>query len=126
MSAGRLATTLRWSWWLVMPAFAVLVVRLDVERMCARPYELLPAATTQPSIAWALSTLYVAAHAWIAAAWLATALHADAILPSWQRARELWDGRAWLLWTTAAIFVLEYWPIPIWRALGRAIPGCGA
>jgi hypothetical protein len=29
-----------------------------------------------------------------------------------------------MLGVTAAIFVLEYWPVPMWQALGRHVLGC--
>ena len=125
MTAGRLRRALAWSWWLVMPAFAALVLRLLVERMCAAPYELLPSVTTVPLLAWALSGLYLAAHAWLAAAWLVTALHADRMLPPWRVVREVWSGRLWVIWLTLAIFALEYGPIPLWRVLGRGVLRCG-
>jgi hypothetical protein len=125
MNAGPLRRALDWSWWLVMPAFAALVLRLDVERACAAPYELLPEITTVPLFAWALSALYLAGHAWLGAAWLVTALHADRMLPPWRSVRAYWIGRTWAIWLTLAIFALEYAPIPVWRILVRSVLRCG-
>jgi hypothetical protein len=125
MNAGSLRRALDWGWWLVMPAFALLVLRLDLERICAAPYELLPTVTTVPLFAWALSGLYLAAHAWVAAAWLVTALHADRMLPRWRIVRGLWGVRIWMIWLTLAIFALEYAPIPMWRIIGRRVLNCG-
>jgi len=121
---ATLRTALTWAWWPIMPPFAVLVLRLDGERACDSPYELLSAATSIPVLAWLLATIYVAAHAWLFAAWLVTATHADTLVPSLRSVRLLWGRQAWMLAVTAAIFVLEYWPVPLWRAFGRHVIGC--
>ncbi|MEO5821270.1 MAG: hypothetical protein ABIT71_12265, partial [Vicinamibacteraceae bacterium] len=102
-----------------MPPFAILVLRLDAERACAAPYELLPAATSIPALAWSIAAVYVAAHALLFAAWLVTAAHADALVPTWQVVRQLWGRQTWMLVVTVLIFVLEYWPVPFWQAVGR-------
>jgi hypothetical protein len=124
MRSRALRTALTWAWWLIMPPFAILVLRLDAERACAAPYELLPAATSIPALAWLLAGVYVAAHALLFAAWLVTAAHADALVPTRQVVRQVWGRQTWMLVVTAAIFVLEYWPVPLWRALGRHVIGC--
>jgi hypothetical protein len=124
VTARAVRTALTWAWWLIMPPFAVLVLRLDVERACAAPYELLPVATSIPMLAWLLAGLYVAAHALLFASWLVTAIHADALVPPLATIRAVWGRQIWMLAVTAAIFVLEYWPVPLWRALGRHVLGC--
>jgi hypothetical protein len=113
------------AWWLIMPPFALLVLRLGSERACAAPYELLPAATSIPAVAWLLAALYVAAHGWLFAAWLGTAIEADALVPPLRTVRQIWGRQTWMVVATAAIFVVEYWPVPLWRALGRHVFGCG-
>jgi hypothetical protein len=123
MMPPALRTALTWAWWLIMPPFAVLVVRLDAERACAAPYELLPTATAIPVLAWLLATLYVAAHALLFAGWLATSFCADALVPARSAVRRIWGRQTWMVVVTAAIFVLEYWPVPAWQALGR-VCGC--
>jgi hypothetical protein len=124
MTSRTVRTALTWAWWLIMPPFAILVLRLDVERACAAPYELLPAATSIPMLAWLLAAIYVAAHALLFAGWLVTAVHADALVPPLATIRAVWGRQVWMLVVTAAIFVLEYWPVPLWRALGRHVLGC--
>jgi hypothetical protein len=124
MMAVTIRRALTWAWWLIMPPFALLVVRLDAERACAAPYDLLPTATAVPALAWLLAALYVAAHAWLVAGWLVTAIHADALLPPLGTIRAVWGRHIWMLGATVAIVVLEYWPVPLWRALGRHVIGC--
>ncbi len=124
MMPPALRTALTWAWWLIMPPFALLVLRLDGERACAAPYELLPSATAIPALAWLLAALYVAAHALLVAGWMATSLCADALVPAAATVRLIWGRQTWMLGVTAAIFVLEYWPVPLWQALGRHVVGC--
>jgi hypothetical protein len=124
MRARRLRTRLTWAWWLIMPPFAVLVARLDIERACAEPYELLPGAATVPWLAWSIAALYLAAHALLTAACLVTVLHAGTLAPSPRVIRTLWGRQLWMLIVTVLIFVLEYWPVPMWQALGRHVLGC--
>ena len=124
MVALTIRTTLTWSWWLIMPPFALLVLRFDAERACAAPYELLPTAGAIPALAWLLAALYVAAHALLVAGWLVTAIHSDALVPPLGTIRAVWGRQTWMLAVTVAIFVLEYWPVPAWQALGRHVIGC--
>jgi len=124
MTSSAIRTALTGAWWLIMPPFAMLVLRLDAERACAAPYELLPTATAIPALAWILAALYVAAHALLFAGWLVTAIHADALVPPLGTIRAVWGRQTWMLVVTAAIFVLEYWPVPLWQALGRYVVGC--
>ena len=124
MTSAAVRTTLTWAWWAIMPPFSLLVLRLDAERACAAPYELLPTATAIPALAWLLAALYVGAHALLFASWLVTAIHADAVLPPLATIRAVWGRQMWMLVVTAAIFVLEYWPVPLWQALGRHVVGC--
>jgi hypothetical protein len=117
-------TALTWAWWLIMPPFAVLVLRLDAERACAAPYELLPMATAIPALAWLLAALYVAAHALLFAGWLVTAIHADALVPPLGTIRAVWGRQLWMLPVMLGIFLAEYAPVPLWQALGRHVIGC--
>jgi hypothetical protein len=107
-----------------MPPFAALVARLAFERICAAPYELLPTLTRLPQVAWGLAALYVAAHAWLAAAWLVTIEETGALIPGLPAVRTAWRGRLPLLLVACAIFAIEYAPIPIWKAIGRTL-SCG-
>jgi hypothetical protein len=111
-------------WWLVMPPFAALVARLAFERSCAAPYELLPTLTRLPQAAWGLAALYVAAHAWLAAAYLVTIQETGALVPGLAAVRTARRGRLPLLLVACAIFAIEYAPISMWQAIGRTL-SCG-
>jgi hypothetical protein len=118
---NRLAVWLARSWWLVMPPFAALVARLTYERTCAAPYELLPTLTRLPLFAWMLAGLYVAAHAWVAAAYLLTVASTGALIPPPARIRELWRGRLTLVILATVLLAVEYAPVTMWRAVGHSL-----
>jgi hypothetical protein len=109
------------TWWLLMPPFTILVIRLVIERATAAPYDLLPSLTRTPLIAWALAGLYLSAHAWLAAAGLFTIERTGALVPTRAAVRIAWGGDFLKLAAALAIFVLEYAPIPLWQAIGRAL-----
>ena len=122
MSPGdRAAAWLAKGWWLVMPPFAVLVGRLTFERIWASPYELLSSATRVPLFAWLLAGLYVAAHAWMAGAYLVTVERTGALVPTLAAVRAAWRGHALKVLLAAAIFAVEYAPMPLWRAIGERV-----
>jgi hypothetical protein len=124
MPAWRVRVWLTAAWWCVMPPFAALAGRLAFERACAAPYELLPAVSSVPAAAAALAGLYVAAHAVLAAGWLVTAIHADALAPAPRTVRAIWGPQTWMLVATLAVFVVEYAPVHVLRLLGRHVGGC--
>lgn len=123
MAVAAVRTALTWAWWLIVPPFAALVLRLSAERACAAPYELLPDATAIPALASMLAALYVAAHALLIASWLVTAVHADALLPPIRTIRAVWGRQTWMLFVIATLVVMEYWPVVFWRVIGRTV-GC--
>jgi hypothetical protein len=109
------------SWWLLFPSFTVLSVRLTTERVCGNPYDLLPALTANSRWAWPLALLYVLPHLWLLAACLLTAARAQALAPGARVFSEVWGREAWKLLLMAAVLVLEYAPISLWRLLGSAL-----
>ena len=112
------------SWWLLFPAFTALTIRLGVERACAEPYDLLPAVTSHPAWAWPLASVYVLAHVWIAAAYVATAVGAGSLIPSIVHWREWWGRESYKVLAIAGALTVEYMPLEWWRWLG-AIATCG-
>lgn len=105
-------------WWLIFPAFTLLTIRLGAERACGQPYDLLPAVTSNPSWAWPLAAVYVLAHGWIVAAYLATAVGAGTLIPSWTRWRTLWGRQGYRVVMMMAALAIEYAPMVWWRWLG--------
>ena len=120
----RIAIWLARAWWSLIPPFAMLVARLCVDRLCGAPYELLPSATTVPILAWLLAGLYVAAHAWLVAAYLLTVEAAGALLPTWSALRTAWRGHLPKLVLATVIFAIEYAPVSLWRVIGNMLD-CG-
>ena len=118
-----MSAVLRWSWWIIFPAFALLVVRVSVERACADPYNLLPTAMSRPSTGWAIALLYVAAHVWILAAYLRGASSTGT---SWAWIAALRIGSGGELWKAVLIGIAlaaEYVPVSLWRMAGAATCG---
>jgi hypothetical protein len=120
-SVDRARVWLSRTWWLLIPPFAALVIRLTVERATASPTDLLPTLTRTPLIALALAALYLAAHAWLAAACLFTFERTGALAPSPSAVRAAWSGDFLKLVAALAILAIEYAPIPLWQAIGRAL-----
>jgi hypothetical protein len=111
-------------WWALVPPFGVLVVRLVYERGCRSPYELLATITSNSLYAWPLAILYLGVHCWVAAAYLMTVERTGTLMPSVSAWRTVW-GRDWpKIVFTAAVIVVEYWPIPFWRLVGQRVLGC--
>lgn len=115
---------LRALWWPLWPAFAALTVRLGIARGCGNPYDLLPAIVSDPAWAWPLALVYVAAHAWIAAAYLATVADAGSVVPAWRVWRSVWGRAVAMVLLMLGALAVEYAPLPLWRALAAAA-GCG-
>jgi hypothetical protein len=111
------------SWWFVWPASTVLIVRLLVDRACGDPYNLLPALTADPRWAWPLAFVYVLGHAWFLSGYLATVEAAGTLAPGVAAIRSVWGRHAIKLLLMAAVLLLEYSPVGLWRAVGAGI-GC--
>jgi hypothetical protein len=109
---------LKWSWWLLFPSFAALTLRLAVERMCAEPYDLLPALTSKTASAWPLAIVYVLAHVWMISAYLVTVSKTQALLPRPGAIRAVWGAGAARFILMLAAFAIEYAPVPMWRLVG--------
>ena len=124
MNANRVALLLARLWWVLVPAFAVLVVRLVYERACRSPYELLGSVMSSSLYAWPLAILYLAAHCWAAAVYMITVERSGTLLPPVSAWRTVW-GRDWpKIFLTALVIIVEYWPIQFWRIVGRSVLGC--
>jgi hypothetical protein len=123
--ADRASTWLRRTWWLVMPPFAGLVLRLVFERACAAPYELLPSLTSVPALASLVAALYLAAHAWMVAALLFTIERSGSLVPAIAGIRRIWQGRLTPLTLAIVLFAIEYAPVPFWQAVGQRVLRCG-
>ena len=121
----RAATWLWRTWWLLMPPFGALVLRLAFERTCAAPYELLPSLTAVPALAWLFAGLYLAAHAWMAAALLFTIERGGSLVPTRAGIRRLWQGHLIQLTLAIVLFAIEYGPVPLWQAVGQRELRCG-
>jgi hypothetical protein len=118
----------RWlgrSWWLLFPAFSALTWRLDIDRACANPYDLLPALTTNPASAWAIALVYVLAHVWMVAVYVTTASAAGTLRPPVDRWRGMWGRDVYKILAIAAAIAIEYAPLELWRWLGT-MGICGA
>ena len=122
--ANRLLRWLDASWWLVLPAFTILVLALTRDRACADRYNPLPAIATHPLQAWTVAGAYVCGHAWLAAAYACTVLRTGTLLPGLREARVAW-GSAWpKVIAMIAVFILEYSPAGIWIHLARLMGWC--
>jgi hypothetical protein len=115
---------LRALWWPLWLAFAALTVRLGIERGCRDPYDLLPAVVSNPAWAWPLALVYVAAHGWMAAAYLVTVASAGSVVPGWRTWRETWGRSVAMVLLMLAALAIEYAPGPLWRMV-MAAAGCG-
>jgi hypothetical protein len=123
IAGGRRSLTA--SWWLLVPAFAVLVVRLSYERACASPYELLPAVMSKAQSALPIAVLYLGAHVWAGGAYLLTVRETGSLLPSIAAARRIWGTQWPKIVFTVAVLALEYLPISLWRLVGKTVLPCG-
>ena len=111
----------RWiarTWWVVFPCFAVLTVRLTVERTCGDSYQLLAQITSRPSFGWLLAALYVSAHWWLLAVYLVTVRRTQMLVPTIAAARTVWGNQSAKIFLLLATLILEYAPVSIWRAVG--------
>jgi hypothetical protein len=122
MTRARLQSILRTSWWVLFPAFAVLVARLTVDRICRDPYDLLPALTSSPATALLLAGIYVIAHAWIISAYLVSIDRE--LVPKLANISRTWRRDSWRVYAMAAVFVIEYFPNTFWTFVG-VVTGCG-
>ena len=108
-------------WWILFPCFAVLVVRLTVERTCADPYDLLPALASNPLWGWPIAVVYVMSHAWLIGVYVLTAAFADSLLPPRSAFQSVWRADSMKVLLMAAAFVVEYLPVTLWRVVGAAL-----
>jgi hypothetical protein len=109
------------SWWGLFPCFAVLTLRLSVERACGDPYDLLPAMTADPTWAWLLAVVYLLAHLWMLAAYLVTIDDGGSLVPSTRVIRGVWGSDVSKVLLMSAALVIEYWPVSLWRWLGTSV-----
>jgi hypothetical protein len=124
MNTSRVALLLARLWWVLVPPFAVLVVRLMYERACRSPYELLGNIMSNSIYAWPLAILYLGVHCWAAAAYVITVERSGTLAPAVAGWRIVW-GRDWpKILLTALVIVVEYWPVQFWRIVGRTVLGC--
>jgi hypothetical protein len=117
------ARVLSVAWWIVCPAFLVVVLLFIRERACFDRHYLLPGVSVKPLLAWLVSGIYLTAHAWLIAAYGVTLTRTCALLPGLAAARAAWNG-AWLkVVAMVGLFVLENAPAEIWIRLARLF-GC--
>jgi hypothetical protein len=111
------------AWWIVCPAFFVVVMLFIRERACFDRHYLLPGVSVKPLLAWLVSGIYLTAHAWLIAAYAVTVMSTGALLPGIAAARTAWNG-AWLkVLAMIGLFLLENAPAEIWIRIARVI-GC--
>jgi hypothetical protein len=118
MKPASIQSALTRSWWVLFPAFAVLVARLAVERTCGDPYDLLAALMPSPAIAWVLAGIYVIAHVWTISAYLVS-LDRGELLPG--PATMQWGK--WKIYAMVGVLAIEYCPATLWRFVGT-VTGC--
>ena len=117
----------RWlvrGWFILFPCFAALTFEMCFERTCRDPYDLLPAVTSRPLLAWPVALLYVTAHVWAIAAYLLTVSATQRLVPTSQEYRAVWAGDTGKPALMLAVLVIEYLPLAWWRLVGTVI-GCG-
>jgi hypothetical protein len=122
MTRAGIQSILRTSWWVLFPAFATLVVRLSVERICGDPYDLLPALTSSPVTALLLAGIYLIGHAWIISAYLVS-VDRDGLIAGLAKISRMPPRDKWKIYAMVGVFVIEYSPITFWRFVG-AVSGC--
>ena len=113
------------AWWVLVPAFAILVARLVFERTCASPNDLLPTMTAVPLVAWGLATLYLGSHVWLAAAYVLTVERTGTLVPTWSLIRRAWDDDLLKVVVATVVVAVEYAPAPWLQAIGHRILHCG-
>jgi len=112
---------LKRTWWLLFPSFTVLTVRLDVERACADPYDLLPALASEPAWAWPVALVYVLAHFWAVAAYLLTVSRTQEMVPPVRAWQSVWGTEVAKPIVMAAVLIAEYVPVQVWRLIGTSL-----
>jgi hypothetical protein len=65
ITSDRLWRVLTYSWWMLWPAFVLLVLRFSYERACLDPYELLRPLMRHQSLALIIAAIYTGAYLWI-------------------------------------------------------------
>src|SRR5262245_45883410 len=104
-------------WFVLFPAFVVLVLLLVIDRGCFdRPY-ITPSIGTKAAAVWPAAIVFVAAHCWIAAAYVLTAVGTDSLLPTLADARKLWGSDWRKIIGIAVVFAFGYAPAIIWIRL---------
>jgi hypothetical protein len=121
---GGAMRALRLTWWIVCPAFLVVVLVFIRERACFDRHYLLPAVSTKPLLAWLIAGIYLAAHGWLVAAYGMTVARTGTLLPRPAQARAIWGGMWLMLLAMLTLFVLENAPGEVWAKIAR-ITGCG-
>ena len=105
-------------WWLIFPAFGAMTARLSMERTSGGASQLLPQATSDPSLAWLLAIIYVAAHWWLLLAYLVTVRRTQMLFPNLRVVRIVWGSESPKLLLLFTAFALEYLPLSMWQAIG--------
>ena len=124
MTASASRRLLARIWFVLFPAFVVLVFFLVSDRGCFdRPY-ITPSIGTRAAVVWPAAMVYVAAHCWMAAAYVLTVIGTDSLLPTLADARKLWGSDWRKIVGIAVVFAFGYSPAIIWVRLSR-MTGCG-
>ncbi len=121
---ASLLRALRAVGWVLLPAFAVLVLLFVRERACFDRFALLPAVGGTPRLAYLVSGGYVAAHVWIVCAYAVTVRATGELLPGPTAIAHAWDGRWRIALGFALVIGLEYVPAGVWQAAAHALGLC--
>jgi hypothetical protein len=124
VTAAHLRAWLLRLWWVLLPAFAVLVVRLLYERSCRAPHELLPEITSSSLLAWPVAMLYLGVHCWTATAYLVTVEQTGTLVPGAAAWKSVWGSDWPKIVFTAVVLGLEHSPVPFWTFVGHGVFGC--
>jgi hypothetical protein len=112
-------------WWVLCPAFLLLVARFSYERACLDPYELLRPLMRRQAVALTVSAIYVGAHVWLAAAgvltarmWMAGASTLVGVLQTG------WRGDRYKVIAMSVAIAIEQVPRAVWAWLYHTLGVC--
>lgn len=111
------------AWWVLFPAFALLVARLAAERACANPYDLLPALTAQPALALSMACVYLAGHLWMVATYFVSVEASGRWWPFAGSGSFRDRQQVAKLALMAGALAIEHAPLGVWRLVGTSL-GC--
>jgi hypothetical protein len=106
------------SWWLIWPAFTVIITAATFDRACRDAFDVLPALSPHPLAASGAAAIWILAHIWLGLVLVLASAQTDESTTFLNAVRTTWPAQFTKICLMAAMVIAAYLPVTLLRAAG--------